>query len=216
MKRTESWTRRTQIFGGLLLTLGCANLPIGTLGERYAHVGPLLGREVGWWLLVAIALAYVAWVEKLPLASLGFRRPSWGTLWAIPAGLALTFGITTIYFVVFPLLHLRMNAAEMRKLLATPFWYRLMMVTRAAVCEEILFRGYAIPRIEELTGRTWVAALVSWAVFTIAHLSSWGWAQLIVAGYGGLVLTALYLWRRDLWCNIVAHFIGDGLGFLLG
>lgn len=109
-----------------------------------------------------------------------------------------------------------MNSIEMRKLMATPFWYRLLLVTRAAVCEEILFRGYPILRIEELCGQTWIAAVVTWAVFTIAHLSSWGWAQLIVAGYGGVVLTVLYVWRRDLVCNIVAHFIGDGVGFLLG
>ena len=92
-------------------------------------------------------------------------------------------------------------------------------MTRAAVSEEILFRGYPIPRIEELTGRTSLstalAAAVSWIAFTIAHLGSWGWAQLIVAGYGGAILTALYVWRRDLWCNILAHFIADGAGFLL-
>jgi len=41
-------------------------------------------------------------------------------------------------------------------------------------------------------------------------------AQLVVAGYGGAILTALYLWRRrKLSANIVAHWIGDGAGFLL-
>ena len=137
-------------------------------------------------------------------------------MWAIPAGVLLVAGIPFIYFVVFPLLHLRMNTGEMAKLAATPFWYRRLLVTRAAVCEEILFRGYPIPRIEELTGQTWIAAVVSWTAFTAAHLGSWGWAQLIVAGYGGVILTALYLWRRDLTCNILAHFVADGAGFLLG
>lgn len=208
--------RRLQIFAGLLLTLGGANLSLGNLGERYTRLGPLFGREVLWWVLLAIVLAFIASVERLPLSSIGFKRLSWGTLWAIPAGAALFIGIPIIYFAVFPLLHLHMNTGEMNKLLATPLWYRLLLVTRAAVCEEILFRGYPIPRIEELTGRTWVAAVLSWAVFTIAHLSSWGAAQLIVAGYGGAILTALYLWRRDLACNIFAHFIGDGVGFLFG
>jgi len=125
-------------------------------------------------------------------------------------------GIPILYFAVFPLLHLHMNQGEMAKLMGMPFAYRFLMVLRAAVCEEILLRGYPIPRIEEWTHRTWVAALVSWAAFTIAHLGTWGWAQLIVAGYGGAILTGLYLWKRDLTCNILAHFIGDGVGFLLG
>jgi membrane protease YdiL (CAAX protease family) len=208
--------RRLQIAFGLLLTLGVPNLPLGDLGERYTRLGPLIGREIAWWILLTVVVAFLIFVERLPLSSIGLRRPSWGTLWAIPAGIALVAGIPFIYFVVFPLLHLHMNTGEMAKLMATPFWYRLLLVTRAAVCEETLFRGYPIPRIEELTGRTWIAAAVTWAVFTAAHLSSWGWAQLIVAGYGGAILTALYLWRRDLVCNILAHFIGDGAGFLFG
>lgn len=215
MRGTGSTARRLEILAGLLLTLGGANLHLGDLGERYSRLGPLLGREVLWWILVAIVLAFILFVEGLPLSSIGFRRPRWRTLWAIPVGIVTVMGVPIIYFVLFPLLHLHMNAAEINKLTATPFWYRLLLVTRAAVCEEILFRGYPIPRLEELTGRTWFAALISWSVFTLAHLSSWGWAQLIVAGYGGAVLTALYLWQRDLNCNMLAHFIIDGAGFLL-
>ena len=55
----------------------------------------------------------------------------------------------------------------------------------------------------------WLAGLVSWAVFTYAHLSSWGAPQLIVAGYGGALLTVLYLWRRNIWSNMLAHWIAD-------
>lgn len=209
------YPRSLQIIAGLLLTLGCGNIALGNLGERFTGLGPLLGREVLWWVLAAVVLAFVRFVERLPFSSIGFKRPDRGTLWAIPAGIVLVIGIPIIYFVVFPLLHLHMNTAEMTKLGATPFWYRLLLVARAAVCEEIVFRGYPIPRIEEWTGSTWIAAAVSWVAFTIAHLGSWGWAQLIVAGYGGAILTALFVWRRDLGCNIAAHFIADGAGFLL-
>jgi membrane protease YdiL (CAAX protease family) len=36
-----------------------------------------------------------------------------------------------------------------------------------------------------------------------------------VAGFGGVMLTVLYLWRRNLYSNIIAHWIADGAGFLL-
>jgi membrane protease YdiL (CAAX protease family) len=36
-----------------------------------------------------------------------------------------------------------------------------------------------------------------------------------VAGYGGVILAVLYLWRRNLWANMLAHWISDGAGFLL-
>ena len=81
--------------------------------------------------------------------------------------------------------------------------------------KRFLFRGYPMERIRELSGSRAVAAVVSWSAFTYAHLGSWGAAQLLVAGFGGAILTALYLWRRNLWANMIAHWITDGAGFLL-
>jgi membrane protease YdiL (CAAX protease family) len=123
--------------------------------------------------------------------------------------------IVFMYSVVFPALHLQMNSGEMSKLLATPFWYRFMLVTRAAVSEEILFRGYPIERLEELTRSRFAAGTISWAAFTIAHLSAWGFPQLLVAGSGGIILTVLYIWRRNLPANMIAHGVADGAGFLM-
>ncbi|HEY6578135.1 MAG TPA: CPBP family intramembrane glutamic endopeptidase [Rhizomicrobium sp.] len=161
-------------------------------------------------------LLYVALVERRRFASIGFRRPkALDILLGVLAGILIAAGVTAIYLFLFPLLHLKMNVGEMKSLLQTPFWYRVILVTRAAVAEELLFRGYPIERIAELTGSRALAAVVSWALFTYAHLASWGWAQLIVAGYGGMVLTILYLWRRNLWANMLAHWIADGSGFLL-
>lgn len=108
-----------------------------------------------------------------------------------------------------------MNTGLANRLAAMPFWYRFMLVTRAAVAEEILFRGYPIERLEELTASRALAGFVSWAAFTIAHLGAWGWPQLMVAGFGGAILTVLYHWRRNLWLNMIAHWIADGTGFLL-
>ncbi|HZS45565.1 MAG TPA: CPBP family intramembrane glutamic endopeptidase [Blastocatellia bacterium] len=216
MQATGSNARRVQILIGLMLSLGGANLPIGTWGEKLGIFGRLLSHEVLWWVLVVILLIYVLIVERQPLSSIGFRRfRIWEIAIAIVAGIVMVIGIVVIYGVVFPKLHLQMNTGVMNTLLATPFWYRFMLVTRAAVAEETLFRGYAIERIEELTSSRALAALVSWALFTIAHLSSWGFAQLIVAGFGGVVLTILYLWRRNLWINMIAHWIADAAGFLL-
>lgn len=208
--------RSIQIIIGLLLSLGAGLLPLGTWGRTYSGLGRLVGNEVLWWVAVIVILFYVMFVERQPFASIGFRKPKiLDLVLAVIAGILMVAGIVFIYSVVFPALHLTINAGVMRYLLETPFWYRLMLVTRAAVAEELLFRGYPIERVGELTGSRTLAALVSWAAFTYAHLSSWGAAQLIVAGYGGVVLTALYLWRRNLWANMLAHWIADGAGFLL-
>jgi membrane protease YdiL (CAAX protease family) len=209
--------RRIQIFIGLLLTLGVATfLPLGQWGIAHSGLGQPLGREIFWWVAVVVALCYVAFVERRRFASIGFRRPKvLDIVLAVATGILMVAGIIIIYQIIFPLLHLKMNVGEMNTLMETPFWYRVLLVTRAAVAEELLFRGYPIERLNELSGSRALAAFVSWAAFTYAHLGSWGAAQLIVAGYGGVLLTILYLWRGNLWANMLAHWIADGAGFLL-
>jgi membrane protease YdiL (CAAX protease family) len=39
--------------------------------------------------------------------------------------------------------------------------------------------------------------------------------QLLLVAPAGLVLALLYLWRRDIGCNMLAHFITDGIGLLV-
>lgn len=207
---------RSKICIGLVLTLGVALLPLGSWGSRLGLLGPVASVETLWWVAVAVTLLYVSLGERRPSSSVGFRRFGVTSLAVgIAAGILLVVGIVAIYAVVFPLLHVRANSGEMGKLLATPFWYRFAMVTRVAVAEELLFRGYPIERLQELTRSRVIAALVSWAAFTYAHLAGWGAAQLVVAGFGGIALTVLFVWRRNLWVNIIAHWIGDAAGFLL-
>lgn len=96
----------------------------------------------------------------------------------------------------------------------TPYWYRFLLVLRAAVTEEILFRGYIIEKVRQLTRSTLLAIIVSVAAFTSAHLHGWGPVQLISVGAAAVVLAVLYVWRRDLPSNMLAHFLTDAAGFL--
>lgn len=203
-------------FTGLLLALVVPSIGLTRYLPQVAGFDPMYVREWFWWTLLALVLLYVLAIERRPLASIGFRRPSWRTaVLGILAGIVATIGIAAIVLVVFPRLGLHANTSEMNKVLQTPFWYRFFLVTRAATTEETLFRGYGVERLNELTGSRWFAGAISWAAFTVAHLSSWGWAQLIVAGWGGMILTVLYLWRRDLISNMTAHWVADAAGFLL-
>jgi len=198
---------------GLLIALVLPLLPLGQATSMPGH----LAHEAFAWAITAILLAYILLVERRSVSSIGLRLPTWKSFaFGIPAGVILVVGIVVTYFVVFPALHLRMNQAAYASLLHTPWWFRFLLVTRAAVFEEVCYRGYPIERVQELTGRKWIAFVVSVASFTYAHLDYWGWAQLIVAGFGGVVLALYYIWRRDLASNMIAHFVADGAGFLFG
>lgn len=201
-----------------LVLLFATFAPLGTWGQHLfgRGLGPNYSREILWWLLILAVYAHVLLVERRALSSIGFRRPRpLDLLLGAVTGLLLIAGMVAIYSVVFPLLHLQINARVVGMLKHTPLGYRVLLVTRAAVAEETLFRGYPIERLQEWSGSRLLAGSLTWAAFTYAHLSTWGAAQLIVAGYGGLLLTVLYLWRRNLWVNMIAHWMADGIGFLV-
>jgi uncharacterized protein len=195
---------------GLVFALGVGFLPLAHWGETYILRGNRWAGEVLWWVAVLMLLLYVIVVEHRPLSSIGFRAPGgWDMGWGLIFGIAVFMGAGILDGIVFPALHLKINLTTYRAITSAPIAYRIALVTRAAVCEEILFRGYSIERLKESSGSAWLAGLVSLVVFTFAHLSFWGAPQMIVAGYGGAVLTVLYVWRRNIWANMVAHWIGD-------
>jgi membrane protease YdiL (CAAX protease family) len=176
---------------------------------------PDLGRRTLWWALFAAVVLYVVLVERNSLATLGYRAPGlMDVALGIIAALIAVVGIGMIFQIVLPAIHLTVNR-QMGALLAAPLLFRVATVTRAAFVEETLFRGYGFERIAELTKSPLIAALLTWVLFTMAHLQSWGWGQVIIAAWGGLVLTGLYLWRRNLRADIICHWPTDGAGFIL-
>lgn len=198
-----------------LLALAIPGLPISRWENEFAGVGHLLGYELIWWILILSVVLYVREVEVRSLSSIGFRNLS---VWDVPIGLGVGFailaGIAGIYYGLLPALHLS-ESRQVDQLMATPFWWRFISVIRAAIGEEILFRGFAIERGRELFRSLRIASTLSWIVFTLEHVSTWGWSHVLIAGFGGLLLTLLYVWRRNLWINIIAHFIVDGASVLL-
>jgi len=206
------------ILPGLLLALGFAWLPLARWIDEFANTAHLVAYEMAWWAAVAALLLYVARIERRPLASIGLPRPTLRALaLGIAAGVAVTALLGVLYLAVLPALHLADKVADTdnaRLLAATPLWWRLISTVRAGVAEEIMFRGYAIERIEALSGSRLVAVLASCTVFTLAHVSAWGWSHVIVVAAGGLAFSALYLWRRNLWVNMVAHCVVDAVSVL--
>jgi len=51
---------------------------------------------------------------------------------------------------------------------------------------------------------------------SVGYPVRWRRPHLIVAGFGAALLTGLYLWRRDLAANRIAHFRSDASAFLIG
>lgn len=196
---------------GLVLTLGVGSLPFPAWDNELKDVAHMLGNEAIYWALVGATLAYVVFVEKRALSSIGLRRPPIRDLLLGSAfAAAIIAGLAVLCLLVLPALHLGEDQA-VGALTAAPAWWLAISVVRAGVSEEVLFRGYPIERLLSLTGSRGVAALLPLALFALAHVGSWGWTHIIVAAFGGAMLTWLYFWKRNLWVNIVAHIVVDGV-----
>ncbi|HEY3800423.1 MAG TPA: CPBP family intramembrane glutamic endopeptidase [Caulobacteraceae bacterium] len=210
------WRPLVLLLVGLFVGMAMPSLGAGHWIAPGTDLRSMEIREVVFWAITAALLFHVTRIEGLPLSSLGFRRPTiWTAVWGVVCGLLIAALFRIIAVAVLEGLHLKGNAAAARPLFDAPLWFRVLLVLRAAVTEEILYRAYPIERIVALTGSRWRAVLVSVLGFSLAHLEYWGPVQLLLVAPAGLVLALLYLWRRDIGCNMLAHFITDGIGLLV-
>lgn len=177
----------------------------------------LIEREGVYWALTGLLIGYIILVERRPLSSVNLRWPTWKSFaFGAAAAVLMVAGIALLYAVVLPAMGPSASAGKLNTIKALPVWFRVMLILRAAAFEELFYRGFVIERLTDLTGLRWLAAVISVTAFTLAHLEYWGWAHLMIAGFAGCLLTGLYLWRRDLACNMIAHLLTDGIGFLAG
>ncbi len=208
--------RRLVIWIGVALIMGLAGLPIASWLAPGDSMTARVARELIWFLMGGVAIGYIVAVERRGLASLGFRSLSVGTFgWGLAASICMLGTVIFSYAVLFPLLGLSMNRQAVASVTHVPLSLQTLTMIRAGVVEEILFRGYLLERLATVTGRRSVGATLSAAYFIVVHIGSWGYAQLIVVTFGAVILTALYLFRRDLICNMFAHSFTDFIGFML-
>lgn len=105
---------------------------------------------------------------------------------------------------------------QVANLLALPLLTRVLLAVTAGICEEFLFRGYGISVLTRFVGNRWLAGFLSLVAFTLAHAGLFGWTTaLLVPGILGLILTLLFLLRRNLIIGMIVHVLIDGISLVL-
>jgi membrane protease YdiL (CAAX protease family) len=100
----------------------------------------------------------------------------------------------------------------------------IIITTPTAFFEELAYRGYILPKMENLSGKT-SAILLSSLFFSSAHFSWWTYPGipfqvLLIFIFniflGGVVLSLGYYWsNRNLWVPIAFHFAWNMAGYLM-
>ena len=200
------------------LLLPVLNNPIVQILHAIGLLGPSAGEEqsrftaalVLRWIAVALLLAFVVGVERLPLRSVGIRRPKLtDLLWSAGAGvLSAIIGIA-LYLVARGFQpDVQTQAGQIASSLSFPG--KIHLILNAAIVEELFFRGFLIERVSTVTRRVWLGAVASFVLFVASHISGSGVTEsLTIVTTGTLMLVLLYQWRRNLLMCIVAHFVGN-------
>ncbi|ULQ55707.1 CPBP family intramembrane metalloprotease [Flavihumibacter rivuli] len=85
----------------------------------------------------------------------------------------------------------------------------------AAFCEEVVFRGFILERIKVLTGKNWLAILLSAVAFALIHLYQ-GPSGITITFLAGILFGWLFIRTGyNLWVCIIAHGLVDSLFLFL-
>ena len=193
------------------LALAIFGIPVVTTLHRLLVADPLatggiVAREVAILALTGFVLWLVTARERLPLTSIGLhtdrigRSLIRGVLLAVVC-LAVAIGCVLLYR------SLGIAYGEGPGI-SRAIPVTVLTVMRAGIAEEVLYRGFAIERLQALTGNRWVAAGVPLILFAAFHYRQ-GLAGIGIAFLLGAILTVFYLWKRDLLANIFGHFLTD-------
>ncbi len=210
--------KRTATFIGLLVALVFPFLLDALLGKRMedlANPSQVVLSIVEEWALAILLICIILFWERQPLSSIGIKKMAgrdwlWGILGFI--GGALVFIFTTPIIVA---LGLKTTSAGIGQLAQVPIALRLGVVLTAGITEEILFRGYPIERIYSLTGRVGLSAAIAYFVFVILHIPFWGIGGTIQIGVWSLLVTLLYVKRRNLPACMLMHLLNDAYAFII-
>jgi membrane protease YdiL (CAAX protease family) len=166
------------------------------------------------WISMLLVLGIAHFAEGYPLATFGFQR-SHKTLrtrlieWILTTLAAAVIASVIIFFsMVVRNLITHAPAPNLDLVRRFPAWVLIPAWVTGSFTEEVLFRSYSIERLTQLTGRRWLASLITILAFTLLHLFGWDWIHVLTAVLpGAILLTLFYLWRRNLALNVIIHAI---------
>lgn len=200
-----------------------ASLAVGALVIAFVYKGPPVDEIAGihlwfglrgpisgdpWkWIGIALLLAVVFGVERLGLASLLIRWPTWMDInWALYA-----FGGSMVWAWIASTISPQVNNSGIDIVLQLGVVGILILTVTAAVTEEVVYRGFLAERLGALFGprrwARWAGAALSLAIFVLPHIAFFGWSWMLHQFPSALAIAAIALIRRNLIAAMLVHLL---------
>jgi membrane protease YdiL (CAAX protease family) len=171
--------------------------------------------SVEWFIFLTLLFYWIPKVERNNIESIGFRKFRWRYLWlgvvvylgVLIASIGSGFVLESIGLEPIRSLQSMINQYSPLTLVG--------LFLTGTVVEEVFYRGYLIERIKFLTGKYWLAGIVSWLVFTLVHIKFFGLGPTLDVSVLSAALVVIYLKEKSIWPCIVIHGINGLFAYLI-
>jgi len=207
----------TSFFSELSGSGGNPTLPIGMvlrLLAKFMQTKPfVLAMGVSYILVIAVYFLIIRVFEKQPMSTAGLSLSGPGALgralFSYMRGLALGFAMMLGVFLLLLLTgQIHVTGFGLDSSAAGLFLIYILMWVPQGASEELMFRGYMLPRLSARFGRA-AAVLLTSLSFSVLHIGNAGFS---VIPFANLILIAVFfallsLYTQQIWTVCAAHSI---------
>ncbi|HEX9512213.1 MAG TPA: type II CAAX endopeptidase family protein [Puia sp.] len=217
-------SKRPLILAGILISFSIFFLgsTILTLLLKPAHLSDetiLFVSRIFFWLCLLAMVAYAVRIEKQPFLLWAEKKYSFGYYLAsvIAILLILLAGVAILSRIelAFGILKKSDKLNGMVVVLRRSKWLLVFTCLTAGVTEELIFRGYLIPRLQLFFKGSYPSLIISSVFFGLAHIGYGNIAQVIGPVFIGFIFALYYQKYRNIKVVIICHFLWDYLTLLV-
>jgi membrane protease YdiL (CAAX protease family) len=199
--------------GGAALGFLLIALLHGGIDARHISLATLLTAQLfGYVFVAAYVLFLITALWRRSLADVGFRTPSLVQIGTALAGAAaMIVVVTSLAQLVAAIAHVHheQQAVQMFRAIRDPrlaIYFALVVTLAAPIVEELTFRVF-IFNAARMAARFWAAALLSGALFALAHADPY---LLVPLTAGGVILCYVYVRTGNAWMSMITHACFNG------
>lgn len=152
---------------------------------------------------------YLLWGEAKYKA--GFYFASFGALYLLGIGAGFVSKIPSL----FGLHNDNTLMVRMITLVDTSWFLMFFSAFTAGATEELIFRGYLVPRLEVIFRNKYMPVIVSSLMFGLVHYRYGSYQEVLFATLFGVVFAIHYQWYRNIRILIITHAVIDMVSFML-
>jgi membrane protease YdiL (CAAX protease family) len=152
-----------------------------------------------------------------PVSALDNTQSVWGRIGFKPVKLRPTLIVLILAFVTLFIVSLAFVVLS-RTILPTeiktsaalklPLPLLIFVYLAGSISEEILYRGYALERLQRITGNWWISGGITWALFVGFHIPAYPMAHIVgTVAPATVVITLLYIRTRNLTYTTIFHAV---------